>query len=78
MILFDRKKALNQIMGPPQKKSEGGEVNPAHEIAKEAIEAVHAKDHEGFANASKALFMHFQSDPDQDDDKHESDTGREE
>lgn len=79
MIMFDRKKALNQIMGPhPDHKSDGGEVSPEHALSKEAIEAVHAHDHEGFANATKALFMHFQNDPDQDSDKHESITGREE
>lgn len=70
---------MNQIMGPSQHKSEEGKTeNPAHVMAKEAISAVHAGDHEGFANATKAMFMHFQSDPDQDGDKHESATGREE
>ncbi len=79
MILFDRKKAMNQILGPrPDKKSDGGDVDPAHALAKEAIDAVHAKDHAGFANATRALFMHFDQDPDQDGDSHESETGREE
>lgn len=78
MILFDRKKALNQIMGPrPDHKSDGGEVNPAHELAKEAISAVHDKDHEGFANATRALFMHFDENPDGDDRMHDPITGRE-
>lgn len=76
MLLFDRKKAMNQIMGPKKEESSGAE-DPAHSIAKEAIEAVHAKDHVGFADATKALFMHFDSDPDQDGDKHESATGKE-
>lgn len=77
MLLFDRKKAMNQILGPPpdHKKEE---VNPAHELAKEAIASVHAKDHEGFANATKALFVHFQNDSDQDGDVHDPITGREE
>lgn len=75
MILFDRKKALSQIMGPSG--NEGPKEDPAHTISKEAIAAVHAHDHAGFAAATKALFMHFQNDPDQDGDKHESDTGRE-
>lgn len=78
MMLFDRKKAMNQIMGPhPDKKSGGGEVDPSHVLAKEAIDAVHAHDHAGFASATKALFMHFKEDPDQDGDEHESVTGRE-
>jgi hypothetical protein len=76
VILFDRKKALNQIMGPPPGQEPEAE-DPAHTIAKEAIDAVHAKDHAGFAAATKALFMHFQSDPDQDGDEHDTDTGKE-
>jgi len=75
MILFDRKKALNQIMGSPHKESP--QEDPAHTMAKEAIDAVYAKDHVGFANATKALFMHYDSDPDQDGDTHDSVTGRE-
>lgn len=64
MILFDRKKALNQIMGPPPKKAEEAE-DPAHTLSKEAIEAVHNRDHEGFANATKALFMHYDGQEDE-------------
>lgn len=62
MILYDRKKALSQIMGPSPE--EEVHEDPAHAIAKEAIEAVHAKDHEGFANATKALFMHYSGEHD--------------
>lgn len=76
MILFDRKKALNQIMGPSPDKKQEEEMDHSHVLAKEAIEAVHAHDHEGFANATKALFMHFDQDPDQDGDSHEDVTGK--
>ena len=62
-MLFDRKKALNQIMGPsPEKKAEGGEVgvHPHLEaLSKEAIDFVHAKDPEGFAHAMKAMHLHL-------------------
>lgn len=57
MILFDRKKALNQIMGPSEEKKKTEMEHPAHIAAKEAIAAVHAHDHEGFANATKALML---------------------
>lgn len=60
MMLFDRKKSLNQIMGAPPKKEEE-HMDPSHALAKEAIEAVHAHDHDGFINASRALFTHFGS-----------------
>lgn len=76
MLLFDRKKALNQIMGPPPDKGGGEAEDPAHTLSKEAIAAVHAHDHEGFANATKALFQHYQSDPDQDGDEHDPVTGQ--
>lgn len=61
MILFDRKRALNQIMGSPERKVEGGEEkNPAHVIAQEAMNALEAKDAKGFAEATHALFMHYE------------------
>lgn len=72
MILFDRKKALNQIMGPsPKDKEEEGKIDPAHVMAKEAIDAVHNKDHEGFANAARALYMHFGSEGNASEDHEE-------
>lgn len=58
MMLFDRKRAMNQILGPSEKDTPEAE-DPAHMISKEAIAAVHAKDHAGFAAATKALFMHY-------------------
>lgn len=61
MMLFDRKKSLSQIMGPPPDSPTGdNEVdkdNPLHHLAKEAIDAVHAKDHKGFAEAFKAMHL---------------------
>ena len=75
MMLFDRKKALNQIIGP--RHDDGVEAeHPAHTMAKEAIAAVHAHDHKGFAEATKAMMQAFQSDPDQDGDEHDAITGR--
>ena len=56
MMLFDRKKAMNQIMGSSPEE-EGPKEHPAHIAAKEAIDAIHAKDHVGFANATKAMMM---------------------
>lgn len=64
MILFDRKKALSQILGPPPKEKE--EVDPAHTLAEEAMKAFEGKDAKGFAEATKAMFLHFsngQSEP---------------
>lgn len=82
MLLYDKKKTLSQILGPhPEHKAEGGEVHDhAHHLAKEAVEAVHAKDHKGFADAMHAMHMHFNSlkDPDDDGDIHDEVTGREE
>lgn len=81
MILFDRKKALNQILGDPtEKKAESPKVGGAEAIAKEAVDAVHAKDHKGFADAMKAMHMFHQGemDPDGDGDKHSPITGKEE
>lgn len=66
MLLFDRKKALNQIMGPhPDHKADGGEVEHGeiHALANEAINAIHSKDAKGFAEATHAMFMHFDSMP---------------
>lgn len=62
MILFDRKKALNQIMGPPPDAPMGdhedvGEHEHLHHLAKEAIDAIHAKDHKGFAEAFHAMHL---------------------
>jgi len=75
MLLFDRQKSLSQIMGPAP--GERVQEDPKHVIAKEAIAAVHAHDHAGFAAATKALFDEFSRDPDQDGDRHESATGKE-
>lgn len=63
MVLFDRKKALNQILGPKE-GAEPEHEDPSHTVAKEAIDAVHAKDHVGFANAMKAMHMHHASESD--------------
>lgn len=61
MILFDRKKTLNQIMGPPPEKNTEEPAAPEHlhALAKEAIDAVHAKDPIGFIHAQQAIHMHF-------------------
>lgn len=82
MILYDKKKALNQILGPrpEEHKAQGGEVEDhVHTLAKEAVDAVHAKDHKGFADAMHAMHTHFQTmkDPDMDGDVHDE-MGREE
>ena len=70
-MLFDKKKALNQVLGMPPggedaklgKMSDGGEVHP-HLLAsaQEAIDAIHAKDPVGFAHAQKAIHLHLAGD----------------
>jgi hypothetical protein len=58
MILFDRKKALSQILGPPPEEIRE-EIDPAHALAEEAMRAFEGKDAKGFAEATKAMFLHF-------------------
>lgn len=58
MILFDRKKALNQILGSPPVNPEEM-PDPLETMAKEAMSAFESKDAKGFAAATHAMFLHF-------------------
>lgn len=67
MLLFDKKRALTQILGDPKKMSEGGESRPSdsdqelHSVASELITAIEAKDAAGVAIALKTFVMACQS-----------------
>lgn len=66
MMMMDKKKNIvNQIMGPdPREKSEG-EKSPSdlESIAQEFVDAVHAKDAAGTAQAFRAMFLECESKP---------------
>ena len=63
MILFDRKKALSQILGPADHKAEGGEVDSLKECVSEFLDAVHSHDVEAATEAIKAIFADLEAEP---------------
>lgn len=64
MMLFDRKKALNQILGEPKKHmAEGGEVSSLQACVEELINAIHEKDVPSATEALKTVFLELDSEP---------------
>lgn len=66
IMMGDRKKLVAGILGPPpeakhEAKDEGPEALQA--IAQELIDAVHAKDADGVAQAFEAAFLELESRP---------------
>ncbi len=61
MLLFDKKRALTQIMGGGSDgKKEGSDMDA---IAQELIDAVNANDPAGVSEALHAAFAKFDSEP---------------
>ena len=70
MIIMDRKKAVNQILGPAEsekpKEDEGGDSS-LHTCIKEFIDAVKADDVDAAVSAFRACYADLESEEDQEE-----------
>ena len=63
MLLYDRKRTLNQIMGSAEHKAEGGEISSLHACVEELISAISEKNVDGAVSALKAAFADMEAEP---------------
>lgn len=71
-MMGDKKKMMASILGPPPGESEEGPgPDDGHEIAKELIDAIHAKDPVATWGALSAACDQMDSDPESDEEESE-------
>jgi hypothetical protein len=65
IMMADRKKTVAAILGPhpDMEKDEDKSGDSLKICAEEAIDAIHAKDAEGFLEAMKSIFQELDSEP---------------
>lgn len=61
MILFDRKKALSQILGPNPNEQQKQVIDALQAITEELVGAIHDKNIDGVKSSLKAAFAEIKS-----------------